>query len=137
MVKEIVRDTFFLRLKSEPASKDDVQVIRDLQDTIKANADCCVGMAANMLGVRKTILIALIGGKFQIMVNPKIIRKSEQTYEAEEGCLSLDGQRRVTRHKSITVEYLDEKFKKKRMTLKDFEAQIVQHEIDHFSGIII
>lgn len=137
MVKEIVRDTFFLSQKSEPADEDDAQVIQDLLDTIKANADRCVGMAANMIGVRKTILAALIGDRYLIMVNPKIIRTSSQSYEVEEGCLSLDGQRKTKRYRSVTVEFLDMNFKKKIQTFKDFEAQIIQHEIDHFSGTII
>ena len=137
MIKEIVRDTFFLAQKSESADKEDVQVIRDLLDTIKANADRCVGMAANMIGVRKTILVALIGNKYLIMVNPKIVAKSSEIYETEEGCLSLSGQRKVKRHEYVTVEFLDRNFRKKRQTFKDFEAQIIQHEIDHFSGILI
>ena len=137
MVKEIVRDTFFLSLKSEPANKEDFQVIQDLLDTVKANADRCVGMAANMIGVRKTIFVALIGNRYVIMINPKIVGKSSQTYETEEGCLSLNGQRKTERCKSITVEFLDRNFKKKTQTFKDFEAPIIQHEIDHFSGIII
>ncbi|MDE7363520.1 MAG: peptide deformylase [Ruminococcus sp.] len=137
MVKEIVRDTFFLAQKSEPANKEDVQVIQDLLDTIKANADRCVGMDANMIGVRKTILVALIGNRYLIMANPKIVSKSSQIYETEEGCLSLNGQRKVKRYKSVTVEFLDKNFRKKKQTFKDFEAQIIQHEIDHFSGIII
>lgn len=137
MVKEIVKDTFFLAQKSEPADKKDVQVIQDLLDTIKANADCCVGMAANMIGVRKMILVALIGKHYLIMVNPKIVSKSSQIYETEESCLSLNGQRRVKRYKSIVVEFLDRNFKKKKQNFKDFEAQIIQHEIDHFNGIII
>jgi len=137
MVKEIVRDTFFLAQKSEPAVREDAQVIRDLSDTIKANADRCVGMAANMIGVRKTILVALIGNRYLIMVNPKIISKSAQTYETEESCLSLNGQRKTMRYKSVTVEFLDRNFKKKKQTFKGFEAQVIQHEIDHFSGIII
>lgn len=137
MVKEIVRDTFFLAQKSEPAGKKDVQVIQDLLDTIKANADRCVGMAANMIGIRKTILVALICNRYLIMVNPKIVNKSSQIYEVEESCLSLNGQRKVKRYKSVTVEFLDRNFNKKKQVFKDFEAQIIQHEIDHFSGIII
>lgn len=122
MVKEIIRDTFFLAQKSEPAGKEDVQVIQDLLDTIKANADRCVGMAANMIGVRKTILVALIGNRYLIMVNPEIVAKSSQFCEIEEGCLSLSGQRKAIRYKSVTVEFLDRNFKKKRQTFKDFEA---------------
>lgn len=90
-----------------------------------------------MIGVRKTILVALIGKHYLIMVNPKIVSKSSQIYETEESCLSLNGQRRVKRYKSIVVEFLDRNFKKKKQNFKDFEAQIIQHEIDHFSGIII
>ncbi|MCM1133340.1 MAG: peptide deformylase [Ruminococcus flavefaciens] len=137
MVKEIVRDTFFLAQKSEPAGKEDVQVIQDLLDTIKANSDRCVGLAANMIGARKTILVALIGNSYLIMVNPRIIRTSPQIYETEEGCLSLNGQRKVKRYKSVAVEFLDSNFRKKIQTFRDFEAQIIQHEIDHFSGILI
>lgn len=137
MVKEIIRDTFFLTQKSEPADKEDMQVIKDLLDTIKANADHCVGMAANMIGVRKTILVALIGNRYLIMVNPKIVSKSSQTYETEEGCLSLNGQRKTKRYKSVTVEFLDRNFKKKTQTFRAFESQIIQHEIDHFNGILI
>lgn len=114
-----------------------MQVIKDLLDTIKANADHCVGMAANMIGVRKTILVALIGNRYLIMVNPKIVSKSSQTYETEEGCLSLNGQRKTKRYKSVTVEFPDRNFKKKTQTFRDFESQIIQHEIDHFNGILI
>ncbi len=137
MIKEIVRDTFFLAQKSEPADKEDMQVIQDLLDTIKANSQRCVGMAANMIGVRKTILVALIGNKYLIMVNPRIIDRSSQFYEIEEGCLSLSGQRKAKRYKTVTVEFLDRNFKRKKQIFKDFEAQIIQHEIDHFSGMII
>lgn len=137
MVKEIVRDTFFLAQKSEPANKNDKQAIQDLMDTIKANAARCVGMAANMIGVRKTILAALINNKYLIMINPKIVGQSSQTYEAEESCLSLNGRRKTMRYKSIAVEFLDRNFKSKKQTFHDFEAQIIQHEIDHFSGILI
>lgn len=137
MVREIVRDTFFLAQKSEPAGREDIQAIRDLLDTVKANSDRCVGMAGNMIGIRKTILVALIGGRYTVMVNPKIVGTSSQTYETEEGCLSLGGQRKTKRFKSVTVEFLDGNFKRKKQTFKDFEAQIIQHEIDHFSGILI
>lgn len=137
MIKEIARDTFFLAQKSEPADKEDMQVIQDLLDTIKANSQRCVGMAANMIGVRKTILVALIGNKYLIMVNPRIIDRSSQFYEIEEGCLSLSGQRKAKRYKTVTVEFLDRNFKRKKQIFKDFEAQIIQHEIDHFSGMII
>ncbi len=137
MVREIVTDMFFLGQKSEPATKDDLQAVTDLLDTVKANSDRCVGMAANMIGVRKTILVALIGKEYVVMINPKIVDKTKLSYETEEGCLSLEGVRPTKRHKAITVEYLDRKWKKKKQTFRDFEAQIIQHEIDHFEGIII
>lgn len=137
MVREIVTDMFFLSQKSEPATKDDMQIAKDLLDTVKANADRCVGMAANMIGEQKTILVALTGKEYTVMINPKIIDKTKLTYETEEGCLSLTGVRPTKRYKAITVEYLDSKWKKKKQTFKDFEAQIIQHEMDHFDGIII
>jgi peptide deformylase len=137
MIKEIVTDPLLLSRKSEPATREDIQVIKDLLDTVKANSDRCVGMAANMIGEYKTILVAQIGKEYEVMINPKILDKSKQCYEAEEGCLSLSGTKIVNRHKNITVEYLDKKFKKKKQTFKDVEAEIIQHEIDHFSGILI
>lgn len=106
-------------------------------DTIEANAERCVGMAANMIGVRKTILVAQIGKEYLIMVNPKIVDHSKQYYDVEESCLSLTGRRPAKRYPIIAVEYLDKKFKKKRQTFRDFEAQIIQHEMDHFEGILI
>ncbi len=137
MKREIVTDQFFLSQKSEAATKEDLPVAADLLDTVKANAERCVGMAANMIGVSKTILVALIGKEYVIMINPKIVDRSKLIYETEEGCLSLDGVRHTTRYKAITVEYLDKKWKKQKKTYKDFEAQIIQHEIDHFEGKII
>ena len=137
MVKDIVKDEAVLSIKSEPAKKADIQVVRDLLDTVKANEERCVGMAANMIGVHKTILVALIGDEYIAMINTKIVDKSKETYDTEEGCLSLSGVRPVTRHRIITVEYMDKKFKRRRDIFRDFEAEIIQHEIDHFSGIII
>ena len=137
MIREIVTDMFFLGQKSEPATKDDMQTVKDLLDTVKANSERCVGMAANMIGVRKTILVALVGKEYMIMINPKIVDKTKSVYETEEGCLSLDGVRPAKRYKAITVEYYDKKWKKKKQTFRDFEAQIIQHEMDHFNGIII
>ena len=137
MVREIVRDVLVLGRKSEPATKDDMQVVRDLLDTLAANSDRCVGLAANMIGVHKTILAAAIGGKHVAMINPKITDHSKDEYETEEGCLSLDGVRPVKRYSIITVEYLDSKFKRKKQTFRGFDAQIIQHEMDHFEGKII
>lgn len=137
MIREIVKDTFFLSQKSEPATRQDLPVIQDLLDTIRANADRCVGMAANMIGERKTILATQIGKDYLVMINPKIVDHSKQCYETEESCLSLTGQRPVKRYSVIVVEYLDRKFKRKKQTFRDFEAQIIQHEMDHFEGILI
>ncbi len=137
MIRKIVTDPIFLSLKSEPASKEDMHTVHDLLDTLKANSNCCVGMAANMIGVSKTILAAIIDNEYIVMINPKITDKSKQSFEAEESCLSLNGVRKAVRYKSITVEYLDRKFKKKKQTFTGFNAQIIQHEIDHFNGILI
>lgn len=137
MVREIVKNPLILSCKSEKATNSDIQTAKDLYDTVAANSEHCVGMAANMIGVHKTILVALVQNKYQVMINPKILSKSKETYQAEEGCLSLSGTRTAVRHKSITVEYLDMNFRKNKKTFRDFEAQIIQHEIDHFDGILI
>ena len=137
MVKKIIHDPMFLRRKSVDATEADKQVVTDLLDTLRANLDRCVGMAANMIGERKTILVAQAGKDYLVMVNPKIVDHSRQCYETKESCLSLTGQRPVKRYSVIVVEYLDRKFKRKKQTFRDFEAQIIQHEMDHFEGIII
>lgn len=136
MVKEIVRDVFFLSQKSEPAIKADLQVGRDLQDTLAANRERCVGMAANMIGVKKNVIIVNMGMFDVVMFNPVIISKKD-SYETEEGCLSLDGVRKTTRYQDIEVEYYDFNWKKQHQKLSGWTAQIAQHEIDHLSGIII
>lgn len=136
MVRPIVRDLFFLALKSEPAGQEDLSAGQDLQDTLKANQDRCVGMAANMIGIRKRIIIVNAGLMNVVMYNPVIIRK-DTPFEAEEGCLSLDGVRKTTRWRNIEVEYLDSGWKKHRQRYSGWTAQIIQHEIDHLSGILI
>ncbi|MCR5667392.1 MAG: peptide deformylase [Eubacterium sp.] len=136
MVQKIVRNPLFLQQKSEPATKDDMQVITDLTDTLQANRERCVGMAANMIGVKKRIIVVAAGPFTFAMVNPVIVKKSGP-YETEESCLSLDGVRPCTRYKEIEVEYLDSNFQKQRRKYTDFTAQIIQHEIDHFEGILI
>ena len=136
MVKEIVRDIFFLAQKSEPATKADIQVGIDLQDTLKANRDRCVGLAANMIGVKKNIIIVNMDFVDIVMFNP-IIAKKDTPYETEEGCLSLDGVRKTIRYENIEVEYYDMQWKKKKMKLSGWTAQICQHEVDHLHGIII
>ena len=136
MVKQIVRDVFFLSQKSEPATKNDLQVGRDLMDTLQANRAGCVGMAANMIGVRKNIIIVNMGLLDVVMFNPVLLKK-EGPYETEEGCLSLEGVRPTTRYQNIEVEYYDFAWKKQRMKLSGWTAQICQHELDHLEGIII
>ena len=136
MVKTIVRDVFFLAQKSETATKADVQIGYDLMDTLKANREHCVGMAANMIGVRKNIIIVNMGMVDIVMFNP-VITKKDTPYETEEGCLSLDGVRPTTRYENIEVEYYDFEWKKQRMKLSGWTAQICQHEVDHLDGKII
>lgn len=136
MIRNIVKDVLFLEQKSEPATKEDVEVINDLIDTLRANLEHCVGMAANMIGVKKRILVFSVGNIIVPMVNPVILKK-ENPYEAEESCLSLEGFRKTTRYETIEVEYLDRNFKKHKQIFTGFTAQIIQHEVDHFEGIII
>ncbi len=136
MIKTIVKDIFFLGQRSEPAEKSDLQVAADLQDTLRANRERCVGMAANMIGVKKRIIIVNIGMADIVMFNP-VIRKKTAPYRTEEGCLSLDGVRKTTRYQNIEVEYLDKNWKKQKLSLSGWPAQIVQHEIDHCDGILI
>jgi len=136
MNRPIVRDVLFLAQKSEDATKDDLEIGQDLQDTLQANKNRCVGMAANMIGIRKKAIIVSLGFVNVVMYNPIIIRK-DSPYEAEEGCLSLDGVRKTTRYQNIEVEYTDIHWKKQRGEYSGWSAQIIQHEIDHLSGIII
>ena len=137
MVREIVTDIIFLKQKSVQATENDLSIAEDLLETLKANADRCVGMAANMIGESKTIAAVLAGKEYMVLINPVIVSRSGKEYETEEGCLSLVGKRPVKRHSVITVEYLDMKFRKKKRTFRNFDAQVVQHELDHFEGIII
>lgn len=136
MVKEIIRDPIFLHIKSSDAEKSDMETARDLLDTLIANSDRCVGLAANMIGIAKRIIAFDDSGKYEVMFNPVIIKKSGE-YEAEEGCLSLDGLRRTKRWKSIKVQYQNEKFEVRLKTYTGFTAQIIQHECDHCDGILI
>ncbi len=136
MVRPIVKDISFLKQKSLPATEADAAVITDLLDTLKANEAGCVGLAANMIGVKKCIIVFAHGPFHVPMVNPKIVKKSGP-YETEEGCLSLEGVRPCKRFEQIEVEYLDRSFQKRRGTYSGFVAQIIQHEIDHCNGIII
>lgn len=136
MVRTVVRDAFFLSQKSEPAGRDDDEVVRDLLDTLQANRERCVGMAANMIGIKKRLIVVSTGEADLAMLNPVIIKKS-MPYDTEEGCLSLEGSRKTRRYETIEVEYRDRDFKRCRQRFKGWTAQIIQHEIDHCDGIVI
>ena len=137
MVKNIVRDIKYLSIPSIDATEEDLYIVQDLKDTLNFNKQRCVGMAANMIGYSKEIIIFENEKKqYEIMINPIIIKKVDE-YETNEGCLSLEGVRPTKRYKSIKVEYLNEGFQKRIKTYSGFTAQIIQHEIDHLNGIII
>lgn len=136
MIRSVVKDALFLGQKSELATQDDIAVVDDLLDTLKANAEHCVGMAANMIGIKKRIIVYSVGMIGVPMINPVVTKKSKP-YEKEEGCLSLVGVRKTTRYEFIEVEYLDWNFKKQKQTFAGWTAQIIQHEIDHCDGIVI
>ncbi|MDO4872791.1 MAG: peptide deformylase [Carnobacterium sp.] len=137
MQKTIMKDPLFLSQKSTAANpKADAQVVRDLQDTLRANRDRCVGMAANMIGVKKNIIIVAIGPIDLVMLNPRITKK-QGPYETEEGCLSHTGTKKTTRYQMIEVAYMDPSGKKHTGTFTDFTAQVIQHEIDHLDGVLI
>ncbi|MCR5148142.1 MAG: peptide deformylase [Eubacterium sp.] len=136
MNKPIVTDVIFLRQKADITTENDTNVIRDLEDTLVANRERCVGMAANMIGYKKRTIIVSMGFMNLIMNNPVILSKSGE-YETEEGCLSLIGTRETKRYKEIEVEYQDKNFKQQKQKFSGFPAQIVQHEMDHLEGIII
>ncbi len=137
MVKPIIRDVRILMKKSVRANKNDLQTARDLLDTLGAHADHCAGMAANMIGVNKNIIAVQCGIAPIVMLNPKIISHSAESYSTEEGCLSLDGVKRVRRYYSVEVEYDDLSFERHTKTLTGVAAQAVQHEIDHLFGKLI
>lgn len=136
MVREICRDEVFLAQKAEAATEADLQVAEDLLETLIAHKDDCVGMAANMIGVNKRIIAFDNEGGYIVMFNPEIIKKTE-SYEAEEGCLSLPGTRKTKRWKSIKVRYQNRAFQERFKTFTGWTAQIIQHELDHCEGIII
>ena len=136
MIQDIMKDETFLSQKAEPATPDDLSVAQDLLDTLTAHKEGCVGMAANMIGVNKRLIAFDNEGKYMVMFNPEIIKKS-QPYEAEEGCLSLTGTRKAKRWRSIKVQSQNEQFQTRFKTFTGWTAQIIQHEIDHCEGIII
>ena len=136
MVREIMKDEAFLAEASEKATAEDAEIARDLLETLEAHKAGCVGMAANMIGVRRRIIAFDNEGSYMVMFNPEIVKKSG-AYEAEEGCLSLTGTRKPRRWQSIKVQYQNEKMQIRLKTFTGWTAQIIQHEIDHCNGIII
>ena len=136
MERKIIRDTLFLRQKAQQATRADLAVGQDLTDTLRANADRCVGMAANMIGVNKRVIVVAVGFGSMVLYNPVIVKKAGP-YEAEEGCLSLSGTRKTTRFQTVEVEYRDAEWVKQRRVFTGHTAQIIQHEIDHTNGILI
>ena len=136
MIQEICKDEIFLAQKAEPATPADLPVAQDLIDTLPAHKDGCVGMAANMIGVNKRIIIFDNEGAYQVMFNPVIVKQSGP-YQTEEGCLSLTGRRPTKRWKSIKVQWQNETFQTRLKTFTGWTAEIIQHEIDHCDGILI
>lgn len=136
MIRQVVKDVMILSRKSVPAEKQDIPIGKDLLDTLFANAAACVGMAANMIGINKRIIVVNTGVMNIAMFNPVIERRSGR-YETQEGCLSLSGLRPTVRYQSISVSYMDINWKKQKLKLTGWPAQIVQHEIDHCDGIVI
>ncbi len=136
MIKNIMRDPIFLAQKSAPAMMSDLPVAQDMRDTLNAHRDGCVGMAANMIGVAKRIIIFDDNGSATVMFNPEIV-KCSGAYETEEGCLSLTGTRKAKRFRSIKVQFQNERFETRLKTYTGFTAQIIQHEIDHCNGVLI
>ena len=137
MIKELIHDPILLSMKSEAATIEDLQVAQDLLDTLTAHKDGCVGMAANMIGVRKRIIAFDNGGTYTVMFNPEIIKKSSP-YDTEEGCLSLlGGPRKCKRYRTIKVQWQTAEFQTRIKTFTGFTAQIIQHEVDHCNGVLI
>ena len=136
MIRDICRNEAFLSQKAEPATPEDLEIARDLLDTLRHHRDGCVGMAANMIGVNKRIIAFENDGSEMVMFNPEIIKKSNP-YPAEEGCLSLSGTRKVRRWHSIKVRWQNERFEERFKTFTGWTAEIIQHEIDHCEGILI
>ena len=136
MVRPLMTDTVFLAQKALPADAGDIAVADDLLDTLKAHEDGCVGMAANMIGVRRRIIIFDDNGTPTVMLNPVILRRTEP-YTAEEGCLSLTGKRTARRWRSIKVQWQTEALQTRVRTFTGWTAQIIQHEIDHCDGVLI
>ncbi len=136
MIKPITKDPIFLAQKSSPATAEDLSVAQDLLDTLTAHRESCVGMAANMIGINRRIIVFDNEGAYMTMFNPEIV-KTSGPFEAVEGCLSLPGTRKTKRYRTIKVQYQNERFQVRLKTFTGFPAQIIQHEIDHLNGILI
>lgn len=136
MIREICKDEAFLSQRAEPATVDDLSVAQDLLETLEAHREGCVGMAANMIGVNKRIIVFDNEGSYMAMFNPEIVKQSGP-YEAEEGCLSLNGTRKTKRFRSVKVQYQNAKFQMRLKTFTGWTAEIIQHEIDHCEGSLI
>ena len=136
MIREICRDEALLALAAEDATAEDLEVARDLLETLAAHREGCVGMAANMIGVNKRIIAFEDDGHYTLMLNPVILRRADP-YEAEEGCLSLSGTRKAKRWRSIKVQWQNERLQTRIKTFTGWTAEIIQHEIDHCNGILI
>lgn len=137
MIKQIVKDDFFLKQKSVEANQDDLYIVDDLLDTIRFHQQSCVGMAANMIGYLKRIIVVLDKNDYLILINPQVMKCFGSQYSSEEGCLSHQGTKQTKRYPKIKVSYLDQNMKKKIKTFDGFTAQIIQHELDHLEGILI
>ena len=137
MVKEIMKDLLFLGRKAEAATKEDRAIAENLLDTLRAHRDHCVGMAANMIGEQKAIIAIVEGNRLTAMLNPEVVKKSPKTYKTVEGCLSIPGERKVERNDWIEVKYRDMDWHKEKRKCTGFEAEIIQHELDHLEGKLI
>lgn len=136
MIKPIVHDPLQLSTPAALATPLDAGIVTDLLDTLRAHEDNCVGMAANMIGQNKRIIVVLMGVLPVAMINPQLRQKS-QPFQTQEGCLSLTGERPTTRYQTITVDYLNQQFQPQHQQFSGFVAQIIQHELDHCNGIVI
>lgn len=137
MVRNIVKDKFLLSRKSSPTDENDMQTVQDMVETIAAHSHECVGMAANMIGVLKRIIVFEENGKYVVMINPVVTWRGRETYTAEEGCLCHEGTKKVERNSMIEVEFLDVRMKKCRKKYAGFTAEIIQHELDHLDGVLV
>ena len=136
MIKPITKDILFLQQKSQEASQADLSIGQDLQDTLLAHRDACVGLAANMIGVQKRVIIVSLGFGHLVLYNPVLISKAKP-YKTEESCLSLQGSRPTTRYEDIVIRYRNQDWQEVTMPFTGFTAQIIQHELDHLEGVII